>query len=84
MKALIVLLAAIPLVAFGVDLGEHETAHGVDYVNIFIDLLAFIGGSSVAAAFIPSKVRTAVPVLNMLLNFVSANFLNAKNKTDPE
>jgi len=61
---------------------EAETLHGNDWLDIGLYLLALFGTGGLASAAIPSKVRTAIPLVKMIMNFVGTNFWNAKNKDD--
>lgn len=79
MKYLIVLVALVSTAAMA---QEPETLHREDWQEIILYLLALFGTGGLASAAIPAKVRTAVPLVKMVLNFVGANFWNAKNKED--
>lgn len=75
MKYLILLL--LPAIAFA---QPAETMHGQDYLDLVLYILAGFGSGGLFSAFLPVKARTAVPLVNTILSFVGANFLNAKNK----
>lgn len=48
-------------------------------IEIVLEVLAFIGGSAVVSAVIPTKAKQYLPILSQILELLAANFWNAKN-----
>ena len=51
-------------------------------VDVTINVLTVVGGSSVAAAFLPKPTDNAIKIYQIVrkvIDFVGANWLNAKN-----
>ena len=53
-----------------------ETA---EIVALILELLTFIGGSSIVAAVVPAKWVNLIPGLRSIIDILAANFLNARN-----
>lgn len=51
-------------------------------VALILEILTFVGGSSILAAVVPAKWVNLIPGLRSIIDILAANFLNAKN--DPQ